>query len=110
MHKLVSREEGADREFEEAQAEQEKIDRVKEEIKAERARRKEAEKSGANKPDQAKTAGRSVFDLPLSYIISLLTNVFHALQLEINRIHIRYEDDYFNSHRPLSIGLAIEKI
>lgn len=43
-------------------------------------------------------------------MLSLISNIFGALQLEINRIHIRYEDDYFNNHRPFSLGLAIEKI
>lgn len=32
------------------------------------------------------------------------------MQLTINRIHIRYEDDYFNDHRPFSMGLTIDKI
>ena len=30
--------------------------------------------------------------------------------MEIKRIHIRYEDDFYNNHRPFSMGLTIEKI
>lgn len=30
--------------------------------------------------------------------------------MSIERIHIRYEDDFFNNHRPFSMGLTIERI
>lgn len=30
--------------------------------------------------------------------------------MTINRIHFRYEDDFYNHHRPFSMGLTIEKI
>ena len=30
--------------------------------------------------------------------------------MRIKRIHIRYEDDYFNSERPFSIGFSIDEI
>lgn len=30
--------------------------------------------------------------------------------MTINRIHLRYEDDFFNHHRPFSMGLTIERI
>jgi hypothetical protein len=30
--------------------------------------------------------------------------------MTIKRIHIRYEDDFYNSHRPLSMGLTIDTI
>ena len=30
--------------------------------------------------------------------------------MSINRIHIRYEDDLFNRHRPFSMGVTIKSI
>ena len=30
--------------------------------------------------------------------------------MSINRIHLRYEDDFFNNHRPFSMGLMIDSI
>ena len=33
-----------------------------------------------------------------------------GLKIEVKRIHFRYEDDYFQHHRPFSFGLMIESI
>lgn len=33
-----------------------------------------------------------------------------GLKVDIKRIHIRYEDDYFQHHRPFSFGFMIEQI
>ena len=30
--------------------------------------------------------------------------------MTIKRIHIRYEDDFYNAHRPLSMGITIDTI
>lgn len=30
------------------------------------------------------------------------------MKLKINKVHIRYEDDYFNSETPFSFGLVID--
>lgn len=40
----------------------------------------------------------------MKIIISLLG----GLKLEVKRIHFRYEDDYFQHHRPFAFGLMIE--
>ena len=36
--------------------------------------------------------------------------MFNGVHLQINRVHIRYEEDYFNHHRPFSMGLCIDRI
>jgi hypothetical protein len=28
----------------------------------------------------------------------------------VRRVHLRYEDDFYNQHRPFSMGLTIDKI
>ena len=33
-----------------------------------------------------------------------------GLKIDIKRVHIRYEDDYFQHHRPFSFGFMIEHI
>ena len=43
---------------------------------------------------------------PLKLLISLLG----GLKLEIKRIHIRYEDVYFQQSKPISFGLMLENI
>ena len=30
------------------------------------------------------------------------------MKLRVNRVHIRYEDDYFNADSPFSFGLVID--
>lgn len=52
---------------------------------------------------------KAFFEPPPS-ILSWVFSLFNGIQLTIKRIHIRYEDDYFNHHRPFSMGLTIEKI
>lgn len=42
--------------------------------------------------------------------ISWIFSLFQGIKLNINRIHVRYEDDYFNGHRPFSMGLMIDGI
>jgi len=39
-----------------------------------------------------------------------IMNFIGGLKLEFKRIHIRYEDDYFQHTRPFSFGLMIESI
>lgn len=37
-------------------------------------------------------------------------SLFNGIKVNVNRVHIRYEDDYFNHHRPFSMGLVIDAI
>lgn len=56
-----------------------------------------------------KAAGKKKKDFkepPMKIIINLLG----GLKLEIKRVHFRYEDDYFQHHKPFSFGLMIESI
>lgn len=39
-----------------------------------------------------------------------LMNFLGGVKLEIKRIHIRYEDDYFQHNRPFSFGFMIDSI
>ena len=39
-----------------------------------------------------------------------LMNFLGGVKLEIKRIHIRYEDDYFQHYRPFSFGFMIDSI
>lgn len=42
--------------------------------------------------------------------MKMIINLLGGLKLEIKRIHFRYEDDYFQHHRPFAFGLMIEQI
>ena len=43
-----------------------------------------------------------------------LTNNMHSflknLKLTIKRLHIRFEDDYFSTQSPFSLGLAVDQL
>jgi hypothetical protein len=41
--------------------------------------------------------------------MDFLMNFLGALKIHVNRIHIRYEDDYFNHNRPFAFGFLIEQ-
>lgn len=77
--------------------------------KIEREARREnriAEKK--KREEEQEKSEKSEFSAPpgLSWVFSL----FNGVKLNINRIHVRYEDDYFNNHRPFSLGLMIDAI
>jgi hypothetical protein len=42
--------------------------------------------------------------------MKIIINLLGGLKLEIKRIHFRYEDDYFNHHRPFAFGAMIESV
>ena len=42
--------------------------------------------------------------------MQMIANLLGGLKLEIKRVHFRYEDDYFQHHRPFAFGLMIESI
>lgn len=41
---------------------------------------------------------------------SYITNILKNVTLTINRIHLRYEDDYFSQINPFSFGLLCDQI
>ena len=53
-------------------------------------------------------AEETEFEQPIG--ISFLTSLFNGIQVNIHRVHIRYEDDYFSQNRPFSIGFLIDEI
>lgn len=42
--------------------------------------------------------------------MSWLFSLFNGIKVDVSRVHIRYEDDYFNHHRPFSVGIMIDAI
>jgi hypothetical protein len=42
--------------------------------------------------------------------MKIIINLLGGLKLEIKRVHFRYEDDYFQHHKPFAFGLMIESI
>lgn len=42
--------------------------------------------------------------------MDFIMNFLGGLKIEVKRIHIRYEDDYFNHNRPFSFGFMIDHI
>ena len=43
-------------------------------------------------------------------MMDTIKNFLGGLKLEFKRIHIRYEDDYFQHNRPFSFGFMIDSI
>lgn len=43
-------------------------------------------------------------------MMDTIINFLGGFKLEFKRIHIRYEDDYFQHHRPFSFGFMIDSI
>ena len=43
-------------------------------------------------------------------LLNIAFSLFGGLKVEVKRIHIRYEDDYFQSARPFSFGLMIDSL
>ena len=39
-----------------------------------------------------------------------MNNFMKNLKLNVKRIHIRYEDDYFSITQPYSFGIVIDKL
>jgi hypothetical protein len=42
--------------------------------------------------------------------MKIIINLLGGLKLEVKRIHLRYEDDYFQHHKPFAFGLMIDSI
>lgn len=42
--------------------------------------------------------------------MKVIANLLGGLKLEIKRVHFRYEDDYFQHHKPFAFGLMVESI
>lgn len=42
--------------------------------------------------------------------MDFLMNFLGSAKIHVNRVHIRYEDDYFNHTRPFAFGFMIEQV
>ncbi len=85
--------------------EQRKIDEVESRKKRQEKETKRSKKKPEEKPKPKKAKGDKK-DPPVNLLITLLGNI----KMEIKRIHIRFEDDYFQHHRPFAMGLLIDSI
>jgi Vacuolar sorting-associated protein 13, N-terminal len=97
MHQRVKKEQEAAKEIE---RERRRIERAKknEELK---------EKIEETKEKQEKKASGELKEPPM---MDTIMNFLGGFKLELKRIHIRYEDDYFQHHRPFSFGFMIESL
>jgi hypothetical protein len=46
----------------------------------------------------------------MPYLMSWIFSFLGGVQMTIKRIHIRYEDDFFNHHRPFSLGFTLDRL
>ena len=94
-----------------AQREKEReANRVKKAKEAEELKKKVQEsKANAKQKEEdekkAKKEGKPIKEPPF---MDFLMNFIGAAKIHINRLHIRYEDDYFNHNRPFAFGFTIE--
>lgn len=42
--------------------------------------------------------------------MKIIINLLGGLKLEVKRVHFRYEDDYFQHHKPFAFGLTVESL
>jgi seryl-tRNA synthetase len=84
-----------------------KREKEAEELKKKVEETKENTKQKEEEEKQAKKDGKPIKEPPF---MDFLMNFIGAAKIHINRLHIRYEDDYFNHNRPISFGFLIEQI
>ena len=97
MHKRVQAQLARQKEERKEQLEKKKQEKEKKEAEERKKREKEAKDKKSEEIKEVKG---------LSWIISLVG----GLKVDIKRIHFRYEDDYFQHHKPFSFGLMVESI
>lgn len=107
-------------EFEEDKIEEEKRNQEREQkieerkkSKADRelARKKRREEREKRKAVIAKDSqNEKPFQAPMPYLMSWIFSFLGGVQMTIKRIHIRYEDDFFNHHRPFSLGFTLDRL
>ena len=83
-------------------AKEEELDKKREE----RAQRNEELKKRVEETKEKKKKG----DLKEPPFMDTIMNFLGGFKIEVKRIHIRYEDDYFQHLRPFSFGVMIESI
>ena len=81
--------------------------RLKREKKAEEDKKK-VEETKANVKEKEEQKKKGIIKEPP--FMDFLMNFLGSAKIHINRIHIRYEDDYFHHNRPFSFGFMIEEI
>lgn len=97
MHQRAKRDQQKQKEVDKERVRQEKV-KKNEELKQKIEEAKEKKK--------AKASG----DLKEPPMMDTIMNFLGGVKLELKRIHIRYEDDYFQHHRPFSFGFMIDAI
>lgn len=68
-----------------------------------------AKKKSNSNSKQKKSKKVKEIEETMKYIHEMLSKL-KFINLEVNRVHIRYEDDYFAMDHPFSFGAIIEKI
>jgi hypothetical protein len=84
----------------EAQKDKRRADRAK---KMEELRQKVQE---AKEAKQKKASG----EIKEPPFMDTLMSFLGGVKIEVRRLHVRYEDDYFQHHRPFSFGFMIDSI
>jgi hypothetical protein len=102
----------------ERQAEKEAKLKAKKERKEERDNKRKEREQKLNElrekhgpdydPNQKKPSKPKAFSEPP--LIGLVARILRGVHLDIQKIHIRYEDDYFGKVRPFSFGFVINAI
>lgn len=70
--------------------------------------RKKSEKTKAQNDEKARIKDTSKPKPP--NLDSALTMFMNLIQLNVSRIHIRFEDDYFASDSPYSMGILVDSL
>jgi hypothetical protein len=89
----------------EAQYNKDKEARLAKRAKEDEELKAKVEESKAKAQEKKKDGG--VKEPPF---MDFLMNFLGSLKIHVNRIHIRYEDDYFNHTRPFAFGFMIDSI
>ena len=97
MHQRFKKDQEARKEVEKEKRREEKA-KENEELK---------EKIEETKEKKEKKASGELKEPPM---MDTIMNFLGGFKLELKRIHIRYEDDYFQHNRPFSFGFMIDTI
>jgi hypothetical protein len=77
-------------------------------------KKKEKTKTGKNTDKKKTEGGKDKAETALAWIpgaaFNALFGILNGIKVSVHRIHLRYEDDYFNNHRPFSMGMMIDQV
>lgn len=75
--------------------------------RAAQAKKLEEMKQMVQEAKQKKASGGELKEPPF---MDTLMSFLGGVKIEVKRVHLRYEDDYFQHHRPFSFGLMIDAL